>query len=163
MLSLNRASPIKPQCFLPCPSQNPSQQVRSVQLYSPANSFCLWNPLPTLQKSFTFICGILCRPGLEDWVDPEDRCQIWPWEVAQTDSHWQHKAVIFINFNLRLYTVSDSLPTPFLKEGEKASQKDKFQNRKITILILKPSQLNKELLKVVKWKMSGLFGNMHNY
>lgn len=72
--------------------------------------------------------------------------------------------MIFINFNLRLYASSDSLPAPFLKRGEKASQKDEFQNRKITTLITKPSQLNKELLKVAKWKMSGVFfWHMHNY
>lgn len=49
-------------------------------------------------------------------------------------------------------------PTPFLKEGEKASQKDEFQNRKTTVLIIKPSRLNRELLKVAKWKMSGFGG-----
>lgn len=78
----------------------------------------------------------------------------WP----KLTNYWQHKAMIFINFNLRLYASSDSLPAPFLKRGEKASQKDEFQNgKKITTLIMKPSQLNKELLKVAKWKMSGVF------
>lgn len=160
MLSLNRASPIKSQCFLPWVLESiPIREVSPATLLliafigatPPTPSefyFYLWNSLPASawKTGWTLRTGV--RSGL--------------WEVAQTDSYCQHKAVIFINFNLRLYTVSDSLSTPLWKEGEKASQKDEFQNRKIT-LIMKPSQLKKELLKVAKWKMSRFWGYMHKY
>lgn len=60
--------------------------------------FYLWNSLPASawKTGWTLRTGV--RSGL--------------WEVAQTDSYCQHKAVTFINFNLRLYTIGDCLSTP---------------------------------------------------
>lgn len=123
-----------------------------------------WATPPHPPKSFTFICGILCQPRPGNLGGP------WGQVSDLAFGKWPKPTVMgsiklwpLINFNLRFYTISNSLPTPFLKEGEKACQKDEFQNRKITTLIMKPSQLNKELLKVAKWKMSGFCGHMHNY
>lgn len=131
--------------------------------YTPVNSFYWSNPSHTLKEFYFYLWNSLPASAWKTGWTLRTGVRSGLWEATQTDSYCQHKAVIFINFNLRLYTVSDSLSTPLWKEGEKASQKDEFQNRKITTLIMKPSQLKKEVLKVAKWKMSRFWGYMHNY